>query len=81
MPLNQAQRIQIRALHDYLIHQYERIEPIGTIRLLENIKICFSVQSTTAQLAELFHIQILNHWGRGNLTRRQLLLYSFPMLY
>ena len=81
MPLSPVQNIQIQALHDYVIHQFERIEPMGIIRLLDNIKICFSVHTTTAQLAEQFRNLILAHWARGNLTRRQLILYSFPMLY
>ena len=81
MTLTSAQRTQIQVLHDYLIVQYKRIEPIGVVRLLRNIKLAFSIHSTTAQLAELFCNQILNHWGRGTLSRLQLLLYAFPLLY
>ena len=81
MTLTGTQSIQIQVLHDYIIIQYQRIEPIGVIRLLDNIKRAFSVRSATAQLAEQFRIRILNHWGRGNLTRLQLFLYAFPLLY
>ena len=81
MPMTSAQSTQIQVLHDYLIVQYERIDVIGVTRLLYNIKIVFSVHSTTAQLAESFRNQILDHWGRGTLTRLQLFLYAFPLLY
>ena len=79
--LDMNRRVQIMALADFLLKQAERTDPENVMRLLQNIQISFPAHTVTSKLAERFRFSILQAWQTGNLSRFQLIIMAFPMLY
>ena len=73
--------VLIHALRDYLMHQYDRMNPLEVMRLLTNIARSFPAGSVSRRLAEQFRERIQIDWRAGILTRYLLILHAFPMLY
>ena len=73
--------IHIHALRDALVYQYDRMTPGQVMQLLRNIANSFPATSVSRSLAEQFRSRIRRKWESGTLTRAELILFAFPMLY